>query len=324
MDGGSDDQTAFTGIEWSLFVSIALIWGSSFLLIDLGLEGMTPGLITVARVGSGAATLLALRVLGRQSVQRIAAEDRPRVILLAVVWVAIPFTLFPLAQENINSALTGLLNGATPIFVTVMSVLLTGRRPDRALLVGLVFGFVGVVLLSLPSLGEGSSEAAGVLMVLAATLCYGVAINLAAPLQRRYGAVTLMTPILGLATVLLMPLGFRQWGDNNFSPSVVLPVLVLGVVGTGLAYWIMATLVGRAGAIRASFMTYLMPVVSLVLGVVFRGDRVAVLAIVGACLTTFGALLASGRMPQWSRDGKRDEAFVEPLRLGQDRGQVGE
>lgn len=318
-NGDSDDQASFAGTDWSLFVSVALIWGASFLLIDLGLEGLTPGLVTLTRVGSGAATLLVMRILGRRWMpadkggsgrRGIASEDRARVALLAVVWVTIPFTLFPLAQESINSALTGLLNGATPIFVTVVAVLSTGRRPDRALLVGLGLGFVGVVLLSLPSLDEGSSEIRGVLMVLSATICYGFAINLAGPLQRRYGAVTLMTPILGLATVLLIPLGLRDWSDNSFELAAVTSVLVLGVVGTGLAYWIMATLVGRVGAIRASFITYLIPPVSLALGVVFRGDRVAALAIVGACFTTLGALLASGRIRLRSRDSKRHKTLV--------------
>ncbi|MGH1488896.1 MAG: DMT family transporter [Acidimicrobiales bacterium] len=321
---GAEDQDVFTGTDWSLFIAIACIWGSSFLLIDLSLEGLTPGMVTLARVGSGAATLLVLRALGSRSRSRtpthtgtpgqapthIAAEDRARVIAVSLIWVAMPFALFPMAQEFINSALTGLLNGATPIFVALVAAVMTGSRPRGALLFGLALGFVGVVVLSLPSLSEGSSEARGVLMVLAATVCYGVAMNLATPLQRRYGAVTLMTPILCLATVLLIPVGLRNWGDNTWEMTAVLPVLLLGIVGTGLAYWIMATLVGRAGAVRASFITYLIPVVSLILGVVLRGDTVAGLSLVGAFLTTVGALLASGRVRLPSRDSERDQALV--------------
>jgi drug/metabolite transporter (DMT)-like permease len=119
--------------------------------------------------------------------------------------------------------------------------------------------------------------------------------NLANPLQRRYGAVTLMSWVLGLATLWLIPVGLRDIDDNVWTLSSVMPVVVLGVVGTGLAYWIMATLVGRVGSIRASFITYLIPVVSLVLGVVFRADEVAPLALVGAAVTTAGALVASRR-----------------------------
>lgn len=287
---------SFAPLDWLLFFGISLIWGSSFLLIAEALEGLTPGVVTLGRVGSGALTLVALRLIGGPPAVPIAREDWPKVAMLSVVWVVVPFTLFPLAQQHINSALTGLLNGATPIFVAVIATVITGSRPRGSLLIGLVLGFVGVVTLSLPSLGEGSSEANGVLMVLAATVCYGVAINVASPLQRRYGAVTLMTPILTIASVLLIPAGLRDWSDNTWSLSLIVPVLLLGVLGTGLAYWIMATLVGRVGPVPASFITYLIPVVSLILGVALRDDRVALLSLIGAVMTTVGALLASGRL----------------------------
>ncbi len=303
-------------------MAISLIWGSSFLLIAMGLEGLTPGVVTIARVGSGAAALLVLKLTTRLRAESatdparrttIARADRPRVVALSIIWVAVPFTLFPMAQEHINSALTGLLNGATPIFVAIIATAATGHRPRGSLLFGLVLGFVGVVVLSLPSIGEGSSQLRGVLMVLGATVCYGIAMNLSVPLQRRYGAVTLMTPILTLATVWLIPVGLRDWDENRWVADSIIAVLVLGIVGTGIAYWIMATLVGRAGPVRASFITYLIPVVSLLLGVAIRDDRVAPLALVGALLTTIGALLASGRLrlPQRSTDAVGEQPVIQ-------------
>lgn len=287
---------SFRTLDWGLFLSISLIWGASFLLMAEALEGLTPATVTLGRVSLGAVTLVFLRLLGGRPEVAIERGDWPRVFAIAVVWIAVPFTLFPLAQETINSALTGLLNGAVPVFVAVLAAIITRTRPRGSLLVGLIAGFVGVVTLSLPSLGDGPSQVQGVLLVLAATVCYGIAFNLAGPLQRRYGAVTLMTPIMCFATVLVLPAGLWNFGENEWSLSVVVPVIALGVVGTGLAYWIMSTLVGRVGPVPASFITYLIPVVSLILGVVIRGDRVAPLALVGAGLTTFGALLASGRI----------------------------
>ena len=266
------------------------------MLIAEALEGLTPGVITLGRVGSGAITLVVLRLLTGPPEQAIAGRDRGSVVILSVVWVAVPFTLFPLAQEHINSALTGLLNGSVPIFVAVIATVVGGTPPRGSLMLGLVLGFVGVVTLSLPSMSEEASQARGVLMVLGATLCYGVALNIAAPLQRRYGAVTLMMPILVLATLWLIPAAARDWDRNVWTADVVIPVLALGVLGTGLAYWIMATLVGRVGPIPASFITYLIPVVSLLLGILVRGDHVATLSLIGAALTTVGALLASGRL----------------------------
>ena len=218
-------------------------------------------------------------------------------MLLSLLWVAVPFTLFPLAQQYINSAVTGLLNGATPIFAATVSTLLIKVAPRGIQLVGIVAGFVGVALISLGEVlaSNSSNETSlpGVLMVLAATVCYGFAINIAAPLQKKYGAVVLMSGVLGLATLWVLPLAFRDVSSNEPTLGISLAVVFLGAIGTGAAYWMMANLVGRVGAIRASFITYLIPVVSLVLGVVFRNDTVALLSLVGAVLTIGGALIAS-------------------------------
>jgi drug/metabolite transporter (DMT)-like permease len=291
-----------------LFLGISVIWGSSFLLIAMGLDTLTAGAVTFLRVGLGAVTLWLVRVYRLVSGRRPASArsfggdpiirgDWPLIVFVSFVWVAVPFTLFPLAQQHINSAITGLLNGATPVFVAVVSVVLTRVVPSRRQLVGIAIGFIGLVLLSLPSINDGQSQARGVALVLLATVCYGVAINVAAPLQRRYGAITLMSWVLGLATIWLIPIGGRGLGDNVWAARSLVPVLVLGVVGTGAAYWIMSTLVGRVGSIRGSLITYLIPVVSLILGVLVRSDQVAPLALVGAVLITVGALLASRRTP---------------------------
>lgn len=290
----ADNDGAFELGDWGLFASISLIWGASFLLIAESLEAFTPGMVTLGRVGLGAITLAALRRRidpGR----RIEPQDRRRVALLAIVWVAVPFTLFPLAQQWINSAVTGLLNGATPVFVAVISAVFVRVLPRRTQLVGLVAGFLGILLISLGSAGEGSSEAGGVALVVLATVCYGVAFNIAPPLQARYGAVVLMSTVLTTASVLCVPYALVDLGDNEWRLLPAAALFVLGAVGTGIAYWVMATLVGRVGSIRASFITYLIPIVSLLLGVWLRDDAVTGLALVGAPITLVGAFLASRR-----------------------------
>ncbi|MEP1123891.1 MAG: DMT family transporter [Ilumatobacter sp.] len=280
---------SFTPQDWGLFVSVALIWGASFLFIDIGLDAFPPGLITFLRIGSGA---LALLVLPKPTVT-IAADDRARLVLLSVIWVAIPFTLFPIAEQYINSSVTGLLNGATPIFAASVAAVLLRQRARGPLLAGIVVGFVGISLISLPSIGDGASGARGVVLVLAATVCYGFAINLAAPMQQRYGSLPLMTRMLALATVWTAPYGLWEIGDASWEVGPFVAVLVLGVFGTGVAFAIMGALVGRVGSTRASFITYLIPVVSLALGIAFRGDTVAPLAVAGIVLVIGGALLAS-------------------------------
>jgi drug/metabolite transporter (DMT)-like permease len=285
------NQKVFTFLDWVLFGSISLIWGSSFLLMAIGLDAFEPGLITWLRVASGAAvlwTVPAARV-------PIHPADRPRVWALSFLWVAIPFTFFPVAQQWINSAVAGMLNGAMPMFTALVATLLLRRRPRGALLVGLVVGFVGVVAISVPSIGEGETQALGVALVVLATVCYGIAVNIAAPLQQQYGALPVMARMLGLASVWTAPYGAVGAAGSSFAWDSLLAVLAAGVLGTGLAFVIMGTLVGRVGSTRASFITYVIPVVALLLGVVFRDDRVTVVAVAGVVLVIVGAFLASRR-----------------------------
>ncbi|MEL6894436.1 MAG: DMT family transporter [Actinomycetota bacterium] len=297
QQGAAVNDGVFTPGDWGLFLSVALIWGSSFLLIDIGLDAFPPGFITLLRVGSGAVALSALlmrpgRPTARVS-ERIEPSDRARVLVLSIIWVAVPFTFFPLAQDHINSSVTGLLNGATPIFAAAVAALLFRQWPRGPLAVGIAVGFAGITLISLPSIGDGSSQAFGVGLVLAATVCYGFALNLAGPLQQRYGSLPLMARVLTLATLWTAPFGLWELGDADWQIGPLVAVLGLGVVGTGIAFAIMGSLVGRVGSTRASFITYLIPVVSLTLGITFRGDEVAPLAIVGIALVIGGALLAS-------------------------------
>lgn len=287
------NREAFTPLDWTLFISIGTIWGSSFLLMDIGLEDFHPGLITWMRVGLGA-TVLALVPRARRRIERY---DRPRLIALSFVWVAIPFTLFPIAQQYINSAITGMLNGAMPIFAAVIATFLLRKLPHGALLVGLMTGFVGVAAISLSSGAEGSSQALGVGIVLFATLCYGLAVNIAAPITQQYGSLAVNARMLAYATIWTAPLGITGLMDSSFSWASFAAIAVAGAVGTGLAFVIMGSLVGRVGSTRSSFITYMIPVVALILGVTFRGDRVTTISIIGVVLVIVGALLAARREP---------------------------
>jgi drug/metabolite transporter (DMT)-like permease len=285
------DRESFEAQDWALFSAMGLIWGSSFLFIAIGLEAFHPGLITWARVGLGALALVLLPSARR----RIDRQHLPRLLALSVVWVAIPFTLFPLAELHINSAVTGLLNGATPIFAGVIGGLFFARPPRGPQRLGLAVGFVGVALVSLGSASEGGTAFVGVLMVLGATFCYGIASNLAGPLQQRYGSVPVMAQMLVLGTIWTAPFGTYGLTRSDFAVGPAAAVLVLGVLCTGIAFALMATLVGRVGGPRATFITYLIPVVSLVLGAVFLGDRVSPLALIGVALVIGGAILAGRR-----------------------------
>jgi drug/metabolite transporter (DMT)-like permease len=285
------DREPFASTEWLLFAAIGLIWGSSFLLIKIGLEAFHPGFITWARVGLGALALAAMPA-SRRPIER---EDRRRIIQLGVLWVAIPFTLFPLAQEHINSAVTGLLNGATPLFAGLIGALWFNRAPRGPQRWGIATGFVGIALISVGSSAEGGTAFVGVLLVLVATVCYGFATNMAGSIQQRYGSVPVMARMLAVGSILTAPFGLYGLTRSEFALGSAVAVTILGVVGAGVAFALMATLVGRVGGPRATFITYLIPVVSLVLGAVFLAETVTVAALVGVVLILAGAGMASRR-----------------------------
>lgn len=288
----ADNEDNFAIQDWSLFCLVSVIWGASFLLIAESLDSLTPGMVTLLRVSLGAVTLWVLRLASARG-QSLDPQDRGRVAMLGMIWVAIPFTLFPLAQQWVNSAVAGLLNGATPVLVAVVAALFLRVVPKGMQLLGLALGFAGILLISLGSASEGSSEAQGVALIVLATVCYGFAFAIAPPLQAKYGAIVLMSNVLAVATVAVIPFGLVNLDENGWAADSLVAIFILGSVGTGLAYWIMSTLVGRVGSLRSSFITYLIPVISLILGVVLRGDSVTALALVGTPITLAGAFLAS-------------------------------
>lgn len=280
---------AFAPGDWVMFGSIGLIWGSSFVLISIGLEALEPGLITWLRVGAGALAL-SLVPAGRTPIDR---ADRPRLLVLSLLWVAIPFTLFPLAQQHVSSAVAGMLNGGLPVLAALIGSLMLRRLPSPVHAAGLVLGSTGVVTIAISAAGGSSSEAIGVVMLMVAIVCYGVAINIAAPLQQRYGAVPVMARMLAFAAVWTAPFGLASVPGSRLAWSSLLAVAALGAVGTGLAFVLMGRLVGRVGSTRAAFAIYLVPVVALVLGVIVRHEDVVAIGVVGVVMVIAGAVLAS-------------------------------
>lgn len=286
------NREAFTLTDWARFLSLASIWGSSFLFMAIGLDAFHPGVVTLLRVALGASFLA---MIPRTRSVRIEREDWPKVGFLAATWVAIPFTLFPIAQQWIDSAVAGMLNGATPIFTAVLATLLLRSLPGPLQVVGLLIGFAGILAIALPSAGEGTTETFGVVLVVVATLGYAISLNLVPPLQQKYGSLPLTARILWVATLMVIPFGLFGLGRSTFSWASLLAVGAVGILGTGLAFILMGNLAGSVGATRASFLTYLIPVVALILGVVFRDEIVSPVAIVGVALVITGAILASRR-----------------------------
>ena len=273
--------------DWLILVAPGIIWGASFLFIAEGLRAIGPCGVTFVRILVGFATL-ALLPAARGPIAR---SDRAAVALLGVLWLAFPLSMFPFAEQRVSSALTGMLNGANPLFTAAVASVLARRAPSRGLAAGLAVGLAGTVLVAWPTLHEGRSSLEGVLLILAAVTSYGFALNLARPLQQRNGALPVIWRAQAVALALTAPLGVPDLMVAQWTLAPLLALLALGALGTGLAYVLLAVAAGRVGATRASATTFLIPAVALILGVMVRGERVALLSVLGGAVCAAGAWL---------------------------------
>ncbi len=273
--------------DWLLLLGPGLIWGASFLFIAEGLRSVAPNWLTFARIAVGFVTLGLVPAARRP----IAREDRARVALLGLIWLALPLSMFPLAEQRVSSALTGMLNGANPLLVAIVAAALARRLPGRDVLLGLGVGLAGTVLVAWPSLRLGGSSLDGVLLILVGVTCYGFALNLARPLQQRSGALPVIWRAQAWALLMTAPLGLPELLQARWTPGPLLSVLALGALGTGVAYVLLAVAAGRVGAIRAAATTFLIPGVALLLGWAVRGEHVAGLSVLGGAICVAGAWL---------------------------------
>lgn len=281
-------HASFATRDWLMLGGTALMWGGSFLFMDIGLDHFAPPLIAFGRIALGAVTLSAIPA-ARAPLPRAAW---PRTALLGITWMAIPFLLLAVAQQWIDSGLAGMINATTPLFTVLMGALLIQSLPSRVQGMGLLLGFLGVVAISIPSV-EGGSNLVGVALVLCAATLYGVAFNIAAPLQAEYGSLTVTRGAMIVAAVALVPAAVIGALDSTFGWGSLAAVVGLGALGTGVAFIWFTTLIGRVGPARASVSIYVVPIVAVALGAIFRDERVHAAALAGTAMVLAGAYLTS-------------------------------
>ena len=282
-------QQAFGPVEWGLLAFIAGVWGSSFLLIAIGVDAFAPGVVTFLRIFFGFVGLSFTRA-ARTPIER---EDWPRIALVGFTWMALPLSLFPIAELYVDSSVAGMINGSVPLFAAVIAAILLRAWPPRRQVTGLLVGFAGVVAISIPSLHGADASPLGVGLLLVAVFFYGLSANLAVPLQQKYGGLSVMWRVQLCALAMTLPYGLASIPASEFAWSSLAAVVVLGFLGTGWAFVAMTNLMGRAGATRGSVAIYVTPVVAIALGVAFRDETVAALALAGMVLVLIGAWLTS-------------------------------
>jgi drug/metabolite transporter (DMT)-like permease len=304
-----------TRVPWQVkFTALAFIWGSSFLLMKVGLRSLAPLQISGLRILSGAAVLMLLLTASRSRLPR----DRRlwgHLMVTGFFLGSLPFSLFALGEVRVSSALAGIGNSITPIATVLFSLLLL--RADKIggrKIVGVLIGFVGVLVILQPWQSNGRPDLLGFGLTLVAGMSYGLGWTYTKRYLSKtdFGGLTLPTAQMltsaGQMLVALMIWWLTQrdhlvlaapWSvhPNTSGGSVLWPllaVLVLGVVGTGIAMSFQYDVMRAAGPTVAASVTYLIPVVSVALGVLLLHERLQWPQFAGAGVV-LGAAVLIGR-----------------------------
>ncbi len=280
------------------FLLLALLWGSSFTLIKVSLEGPTPGQLVLTRLVLGASVLLAVTRL-RRVVLPHGRGVWAHVAAAAAFGNVVPFLLLSYGEQTTGAGLAGVLIGSTPLLtLTLAAAALPTERATRRKALGLLVGFLGVVLV----LGPWQStlgSARGQLACLGAALSYAIGFVYV----RKYLSPRALAPLALAASQLAAAAAlqalvtpFLPWHAPHLATRVTASVILLGLLSTGLAYVLYFRLIGDVGATAASAVNYAVPVFAVLVGVVLLAEPVTWNLLVGGLTVILGVGYAEGRL----------------------------
>ncbi|CAB4828930.1 unannotated protein [freshwater metagenome] len=289
------------------YIALGFVWGCSFIFIKLGLEFLTPFGVAFGRCALGALTLvLYAKIQGAAMI-----SDKKLLLHLWVVAMllnVIPGVLFALAETEVTSVLAGIINAVTPL-MTLLAILVVNReeKPKTFQFIGLIIGFAGVLIVLGAWQGLGDNPLWAILVLLAAVSCYGISF----PYTRKYvipykaKPESIVATQLTLAAATLLPFYlFDGIAQDEYRLTPVLGMIALGVFGSGFAYIWNFKVMELAGSAIASSVTYLTPLVAVVVGVIFLNEDVTWYEPVGALVVLLGAAIAQERI-RFSRSSNR-------------------
>ncbi|MDO8108190.1 DMT family transporter [Isoptericola sp. b441] len=280
------------------YLANAVMWGSSFAFIHVGLTALTPVQVAFWRLTLGALALGALAAVTRARLPRSASTWR-HLVVYAALQNAVPFTLFAVGLQHVPTVLAAIINAATPLSTLAFLIaVFPEEHPTRRRMVGLLVGFVGILVVLGVWRSFPAAQWQGALACLAAIACYGLAF----PYARRHlvgapeGPIAISTGQIAAAAVLMLPVaaatGLRPHG--TVTVGVVGAMVALGALSTGVAFVLNLRVIGLVGSATASTVTYLTPVVAAVIGVLAFGERVTWNEPVGVLVVIGGIVLAQG------------------------------
>ena len=281
------------------YLALGTVWGCSFIFIELGLEYLTPFGVAFIRCALGAITLLIFTKIRKVDLP----ADRKiwqKLWVVAMLLNVIPGVLFAFAQQYVTSVLASIINAGTPLMTLVFMLIVFREeklKPEQ--IIGLIIGALGVLTVVGVWKDLGDNQLVGVIALLIAISCYGASYPYSTrnviPLKLKPEA--LATGQLIMAAVTLLPFFIINGISNDFyRPQSVIAMLCLGIFGSGFAYIWNFAITAAAGSAIASTVTYLTPVVAVIVGFLYLGEVIVWHEIVGALIVIVGALLSQGRL----------------------------
>ena len=281
------------------FIALGLVWGLSFLFVELALISFTPIGIAFLRGLLGAVSLLVLVAVTRQKLPRV-WRHWLHISIVAVLLNAAPGFLFALGQETVSSSIAGVINATTPLMTVLIIIsFFRDQTPTFDQFLGIVVGFFGILLVMEIFSSSNQASIAGVITLLTATLCYGLAM----PYAKRFVSPLPYSPYVLAASQVsasaaLTALPAILWGITHdaITGTSLAGIALLGVLGTGVAYVWNYRNIELAGSVVASSVTYITPVVAVIAGVLVLGDQLSPSQVAGGILIVLSALLVQGRL----------------------------
>lgn len=281
------------------YIALGTVWGCSFIFIKLGLEFLTPVGVAFGRTALGACALV---VISRFKGIALPKDKK----IWAHLWVVslllnvIPGVLFGVAETKVTSILAGIINAVTPLMtLVVMMLIFREERIKSYQVLGLFVGFGGVLTVLGVWNGLGSNPILSILALLAAVSCYGFSF----PYSRRYvlphklQPEALATTQVSLAALTLLPFYLIDGiAKDEYRPGPLFAMLALGILGTGYAYIWNFQIMAAAGSAIASSVTYVTPVVAVIVGIIFLNESITWNEPVGGVIVLLGAAISQRRI----------------------------
>ncbi|BAT20008.1 DMT family transporter [Asaia bogorensis] len=286
--------------EWSLLLILALLWGGSFFFFKILVSAVPPFSVVLGRVGLAALALNLLLVVRRTTLPL----DRTlwlRLFVLGLLNNVIPFSAIAFGETRISSGLAAILNATTPVFTIIVAHFLTHDEKMRLdKVAGIVLGFCGVGTLIAPALAGGGlqSSLAGELACLGAALSYGFG-GVYGRKFRGLPALQIATGQLTASTILILPLSMlvdHPWTLPPLSATVWGAFAGIALLSTAGAFILYFKLLATSGATNLSLVTFLLPIMALMLGILFLGEHPGWYALAGLCLIGAGLAAIDGRL----------------------------